>query len=108
MKGLAQICGNWGAWKCHPDIRELKYSTEGESLLKEPVGEELEKLDVICKKCKSSHFIVKEEMCPVCNSEDVEITGISHCIPGMEMTHGFRCNNKNCEALFWIFEKDLK
>jgi Zn finger protein HypA/HybF involved in hydrogenase expression len=108
MEGLAQICGNWGTWKCHSDIRELKYSTEGESLLKEQVGEELEKLDVICKKCKSSHFIVKEEMCPACNSEDVEITGISHCIPGMEMTHGFRCNNKNCEALFWIFEKDLK
>ena len=108
MEKLAHICGNWGTWGCHPDVREIKCFTEGESLLKKPVAGELEKLKEICKKCKSSYFIVKEETCPICNSKDVEITGISHCIPGMEMTYGFRCNNKNCEALFWIFKKDLK
>lgn len=108
MKRLAHICGNWGTWGCHPDVREFKRLTEKKSASLSQTEEELEKLDGICKKCKSSYFIVKEEKCPICNSKDVEIAGISHCIPGMEMTHGFRCNKKNCETLFWIFEKDLK
>lgn len=108
MDGLAHICGNWGTWGCHPDVREFKHLTEQKNIPQAQTGEELEKLDEMCRKCKSSYFIVKEETCPVCNCEDVEIAGISHSIPGMEMTHGFRCNNENCETLFWIFEKDLK
>jgi len=108
MERLAQICGNWGTWGCHPVVREFKHLTERKSVPLAQTGEQLEKLDEICKKCKSSYFIVKEETCPICDSKDVEIAGISHRIPGMEMTHGFRCNNKNCETLFWIFEKDLK
>ncbi len=105
MERLAHICGNWGTWGCHPYVREFKHLTERKSIPLAQTGEELEKLDEICKKCKSSYFKVKEERCPICNSKDVEITGISHSIPGMEMTHGFRCNTKNCEALFWIFKK---
>jgi len=108
MARLAHICGNWGTWGCHPVVREFKHLTERKSVPLAQTGEQLEKLDEICKKCKSSYFIVKEETCPICDSKDVEIAGISHSIPGMEMTHGFRCNNKNCETLFWIFEKDLK
>ena len=107
MDGLANICGNWGTWGCHPNVREFKRIKERKNIPHAQTEEELEKLDEMCKKCKSSYFIVREEMCPVCNSKDVEIAGISHSIPGMEMTHGFRCNNKNCETLFWIFEKDL-
>lgn len=108
MERLAHICGNWGTWGCHPDVREFKHLSERKNIPLAQTAEELEKLDEICKKCKSSYFIIKEETCPICNSKDVEIAGISHSIPGMEMTHGFRCNNKNCETLFWIFEKDLK
>ena len=85
MERLAHICGNWGTWGCHPYVREFKHLTERKSIPLAQTGEELEKLDEICK-----------------------IAGISHRMPGMEMTHGFRCNNKNCETLFWIFEKDLK
>ncbi|MGD8535982.1 MAG: hypothetical protein PVF66_09045 [Candidatus Aminicenantes bacterium] len=108
MERLAHICGNWGAWGCHPVVSEFKRLPKRKSSPSVQTREELEKLDEICKKCKSSYFIVKEETCPVCNSKDVEIAGISHSLPGMEMTHGFRCNNENCETLFWVHEKDLK
>lgn len=108
MDGLAHICGNWGTFGCHPDVRELKYLIKNKSNSINQAGEGSEKFDEICKNCKSSYLIIKEETCPVCYNKDVEITGISHCVPGMELTHGFRCNNKNCETLFWIFEKDLK
>lgn len=108
MVRFAYICGNWGTWGCHPVLRAFKHLAERKSIPPTLTKEDLEEIDEICKKCKSSYFIVKEEECPICNGKDVEIAGISHSAPGMEMTHGFRCNNKNCEALFWIFEKDLK
>jgi hypothetical protein len=108
MARLAHICGNWGTWACHPNVREYRHLSKKKNIPPAQTGEVSEKLDEMCLKCKSSYFIIKEERCPVCRSKNVEIAGISHSIPGMEMTHGFRCNNDNCETLFWIFEKDLK
>lgn len=103
------VCESWGTGGCHPDISELKYPKEhkeGEEIPIWPVGEELKKFDEICKKCKSSYFIVEEGKCPVCDSIDVEKTGGSHDMPGMATAHGFKCSN--CGTKFWIFEKDLK
>ena len=107
MEDLMKICNHWGAADCHPDIREfyLKEIKEGEEALIWPVGEELKKLDEICKNCKKSIFFVEEPKCPVCDNHDVEKTGGTHDMPGLAKAHGFRCIN--CEAKFWIFEKDL-
>lgn len=108
MEDLMKICTHWGAADCNPDIREfyLKETKEGEGAPMRLVGEELKKLDEICKNCKKSIFFVEEPKCPVCDNHDVEKTGGTHDMPGLAKAHGFRCIN--CKAKFWIYETDLK
>jgi transcriptional regulator NrdR family protein len=108
MEGLMHLCTEWGTPGCHPEVSKLSIASEvkeGEDTPIWPVGEELRRLDNICKKCKERFFIADEEQCPYCDSRDVERTGGSHNIPGEAVAYGFRCNE--CNENFWINEKNL-
>ena len=53
-EGLMFDCINWGTENCHEKTAKWKYAKtvdEGESIPIWPVGEELKKLDDICKTC---------------------------------------------------------
>jgi ribosomal protein L37E len=79
MKGLMFICKNWGEENCHSDISKFRYAKEleeGESIPLWPVGNELKKLDEICKRCESRYFNISKKECPVCGSSDfLKISG---------------------------------
>lgn len=109
MESLKSICRNWGNKECHPDVSKWSSDIEikeGEEPIIFPVGEELKKLDEICKKCKSRFFITDEGKCPLCDSLDVERTGGSHSAKGWATAYGFKCNE--CGEKFWIYKTDLK
>lgn len=80
MDGLMHLCTNWGFPGCYPDVSKLQYPKEhkeGKEISILPSGEELRKLDEICKKCESSHFKVSKKECPNCDSVEVGTTGAS-------------------------------
>lgn len=73
MEGLMFLCRNWGKEGCHPDTSKFRYAKkieEGESIPLWPVGDELRKLDEICKKCEDRYLNISEKECPVCSSRD--------------------------------------
>lgn len=75
MDGFIFYCKLWGTEKCSPDIRHLKFFKEkkpGEKIPLWPVGEELRKLDQICKKCEFRLFEIKEKKCLLCGNKDIQ------------------------------------
>lgn len=55
MKGLMFDCKNWGEPHCNTDVRKFKLASEHEEWEETeiyPMGEELRKLDEICKECE--------------------------------------------------------
>jgi len=111
MKYLMHFCTNWKGSGCNPAVEEQGYAKEiknGEDIPLMPFGEEQDKLDEICKDCKSGSFFSKEERCPVCDSTEVENTGISEDIPGQVKEYKYKCSNENCGRYFWISEVDLR
>ena len=71
VKSLMHYCFNWGDEGCHPDVSKHKYPKklkEGEEIPVWPVGEELEKLDGICKECEYRFFEIETNECPVCGN----------------------------------------
>lgn len=73
MEGLMFFCRNWGEGGCHPDISKFRYAKkleESESIPLWPVGDELRKLDEICRKCEGRYFNISEKECPACSSRD--------------------------------------
>ena len=108
MEGLMHICRSWGTEGCHPDVSDHRYPKEvkdGETIHIWPVGEELKRLDDICKKCDSRVLLVEEEKCPYCDSTDVESTGVSGEAQGWATDYTFRCIN--CDEIFWISEHNM-
>jgi hypothetical protein len=99
---------NWKGQGCNPELEKKGYpiiALKGKQW-DIPVGEELDRLNEICKNCDSRFIIVKTQACPYCDSKDVEKTGVSQDFHWMDMAHEFKCNE--CEEKFWIYEKSLK
>ena len=111
MRYLMHFCTNWKGRGCNPEVEEKGYAKEiknGYKIPLMPIGEEQDRLDKICKNCKSGSFFNKEEACPVCDSPDVENIGISEDIPGQAKDNYYKCNNEGCGRYFLISEVDLE
>jgi len=98
MKGLMDVCINWGKEGCHPDIRKWRYAQEikeGEEIPIRPVKKETDK---ICNNCKSLFF----KKCPNCNSTDFIVkSGVDIKEKGKKIQDlSFSC--KKCETNFII------
>jgi len=108
MKSLKDICKQFGKKKCHPDV--FKWSLSGEHREAEeisvlPTGDELDKLDEICKKCESSYIRGSKKECPYCDSIEVGITGASFVVGTLEEIQ-LECYN--CALKFWISKSIYK
>ena len=68
-------CKYWGTDDCSPDIRHHKFAKEikpGDDIPVWPVGEELKKLDEVCRECDFRLFEIEEERCLVCRNRDLK------------------------------------
>jgi len=92
MKSFMEVCQNWGAEGCHPDIS--KWHTIGESDYHEGIQlhSAREETDDICRNCKALSFTE----CPDCGSKNiVEMTGFN---PKKRTRPTHTC--KNCNFSF--------
>ncbi len=105
MEGLMFICKKWGTAACDPRIMKLRYFQEkkpGEKIVIWPIGEELRKLDEICKNCDNRLFKFEEMECPLCKNKDIQLQGYKEvefelgCIKGKF----YKCNKCDTELIF--------
>ncbi len=97
-------CKFWGTEKCSPDIRHLKFFKEkksGEKIPLWPVGEELRKLDQICKKCDFRLFEIEKEKCLLCGNKDIQWLGSKKIEYQFGFIEGnfYRCDQCNTELI---------
>lgn len=67
MKALMEVCQNWGAEECHPDISKWSAIEESEYHEGIQLHPGRENVDEICRNCEALSF--KE--CPDCGSKDI-------------------------------------
>jgi len=104
MEGLMGICNYFASKNCYPDVRKFGSVQEkkpGRKLLKLPAGEELRKLDEICKKCAIRLFEIETKKCPVCENEDIILSSIVNIESQFGSMKGnlYRCNKCNTKLL---------
>lgn len=104
MEGLMHICKYWGTENCYPDISNVKYAKEiepGEDIPLWPVGDELRRLDEVCKKCDSRLFGIEKKECPVCGTKDIKWKGTKEIEYELGFIKGnfYRCNECNTELI---------
>lgn len=101
MKSLMDVCRNWGAKGCHPDISKWKSVAEIEEGNEIPVRPNRGKLNKICRNCK----VLSLKECPSCNStyffmkSGIEIKGKKKKIEELS----FYCDN--CKVNFIIIRQ---
>jgi hypothetical protein len=87
MIGLMFDCINWGGIDCHPDVSVHKYAEKlkrSEDIPLWPIGDELKKIDDICKHCELRPFEIGKRECRVCEETGfTETTGLEFNFDGM-------------------------
>jgi len=93
-----EVCLNWGAEGCHPDINKWKSIAENEEAEEISIRAEREELNKTCWNCKALSF--KE--CPNCSSTDFYVKSeFEMKEKGKEIENlSFYCDN--CKANFII------
>ena len=104
MEGLMCICTYFGSKNCHPDVRKFASVQEkkpGRKFLQLPVGEELRKLDEICKNCTIRLFEIEIKKCPVCENESIMLNSIVDIESQFGSMKGnvYRCNKCDTKLL---------
>jgi len=81
---LWQRCKSFGKLKCETEIIKAfrpKQFKDGENISIWAVGSEQQKLNQICKRCKSAQFFIEKRECPVCGSDRIKagsLKAVSH------------------------------
>jgi len=76
MEGLMYICSHHGYPLCHSHIKERYFPSEY-GVPEAPVGDELIKMNEICKQCEHAHFEIRNRGCPACGSNRISSRAIS-------------------------------
>ena len=95
------VCKDWGAEGCHPDISKWKSIAEIEEGKEIPVRPTRGKLNKICRNCKALSF----KNCPNCNSTDFFVkSGIEIKKKGKKIEKlSFYCDD--CKTKFIIIRQ---
>ncbi len=74
-EGLMHICQHWGNSDCHEAVKENAFISElspGDSVPLMACGEDLKRLDEICKNCTNNAFSIEKPECPICGTVLIE------------------------------------
>jgi len=94
------LCENKGSEKCDERVKDLELSKKtkpGKPIPEWSVGEELKKIDEICRGCKHSAFIIESRQCPVCESLNLSTSKITSVCSGpvkpSQCVYFYKCEN---------------
>ncbi len=93
-----EVCLNWGAEGCHPDINKWKSMAEIKKEEEMPTRPEKEELNKTCLNCKALSF--KE--CPNCSSTKIFLKSEFEIKEEGKNTENLSFYCDNCKASFTI------